>query len=173
MENGQVHEGEVMPVAPQAAAPLPSPLAMASNDGPAGVDAPVAAPAVEPASSTLPKKAKRGRPPTALNVRVNLIVDFVKGMQGEAYDKLKFLKAAKLTTNEKAYLVRHDTFKELYDARLFDMFMGLELPTKEDLKLMHIVGLRTGLAKQPLFAAKKVHVEANADSGVQIQVQRD
>lgn len=144
-------------------------------DVPADAVTPGISPApVEPVSGDLVVEPKRkaGRPPIAGSLRMNLIQDFVSGkLPAKADKRLAFIKNADLTVGEKAYLVKHPFFKDIYDARLFDMFMGIEVLTKEDLKMMQIVALRTGLAKPMQMNVKNMKMDAQ-DSKVSIQVQK-
>lgn len=142
-------------------------------EGPADAVTPASLP-VEPVSGDLVVESKRkaGRPPSSAGLRVQLIEDFVNGKVGTTSDKrLRFLKDANLTPAEKTYFLRHEKFKQLYDARIFDMFFGLEEVTKENLKLIHLVGLRIGLAKPIAMNVKNMKMDSK-DSHVSIQVQK-
>lgn len=128
--------------------PIPTPIIAVPAD--AGV--PVAHPStVEPISGQLVERKKgsgRVAAPIDKSLRMELMLQFVSGgIPTDAHKRLAFIKLCDLTPKEKAYLVKHEFFKDLYDARLFDMFMGLEPLTKEDLKLIQIIGLRVGLSK--------------------------
>ena len=131
---------------------------------------------VEPAGGNLVKR-KRGRIPTAKTYRMEILEKFITGdiPKGEL-GMVDFIRVSQLTPSEKSYLVNHACFKERYDARLFDMFIGLEpLITKEDLKLLEIVGRRLGLSKP----STQLNVQVNNNRGdkkddgaVNIKVQR-
>lgn len=151
------------------------------NGNPAPVAANAVTPSViptlvEPVSGQLIEKPpKRGKVKPEDSVRMGLILAFTSGQLPATKDKrIQFIRKCDLTVNEKAYLVRHPYFKELYDARLFDMMTGIEEPTKEDLKIMHLVALRTGLAKpQAQVSINSKHTKVDSkDSQVSIQVQK-
>lgn len=104
---------------------------------------------------------------------MELMLDFVSGrIPADKEKRMLFIKRSELTTAEKAYLVKHECFKDLYDARLFDMFMGLEDPTKEALKLMNIVALRVGLAKPMQMNVKNLQMNNNSKGATTIKVEK-
>ena len=140
-------------------------------DGPAGAVTPEPLASVEPASGDLVvQKKKAGRPPAALTYRVSIIEEFVSGkVPADRLKQLAFLKGANLTPAEKAHFLRHEKFKQLYDARIFDMFMGLEEPTKENLKLIHLVGLRIGLAKPIAMNVKNMKMDSKGPVSIEVE----
>lgn len=81
-------------------------------------------------------------------VRMGVIEAIVNGGVVSDYD---------LTVKEKAYLVRHEWFRDRYDARLFDAFVNGEEMEKGELKIMDLVGQRVG-AKKP---GTQVNVQVN------------
>lgn len=90
---------------------------------------------------------------------MELITQFIEGsMPHGELGRLNFIRVCQLTPREKSYLVNHACFKELYDAQLFDFFLDpTQLPSKEQLKLLEIVGRRVGLNKP----ATQVNVQVN------------
>lgn len=105
---------------------------------------------VEPVSGHLVKQKKKcGPKPIATTMRMELISQFINGdMPHGELGRLDFIRVCQLTPKEKSYLVNHVCFKELYDARIFDFFLDpTQLPSKEELKLLEIVGRRVGLSK--------------------------
>ena len=62
-----------------------------------------------------------------------------------------------LTRREKAHIVRHEAFKEAYDARLFDIFHGIEEPDTTALRIMDLIAKRIGLLKP----STQVNVQVN------------
>ena len=104
-------------------------------------------------------RRKPGPKPMVESHRMKEVLIFIEGrMPCGELGRLNFVRASQFTAREKSYLVNHASFKELYDARLFDFFIGLEMPTKEDLKLLDIVGRRVGLSKPP---SPQVNVQVN------------
>jgi hypothetical protein len=163
MENSAANASEESPLA--AVVVLPA-------DGPTDAETPGISPApVEPVSGDLVVEPKRrGRPPASAGLRVQLIEDFVSGKISWSSDKrLRFLKDANLTPAEKAHFLRHEKFKQLYDARIFDMFVGLEEPTKENLKLIHLVGLRIGLAKPISMNVKNMQMASKGPVSIEVE----
>ena len=136
--------------------PVPGPV----NAVP-GARVPTVIPAVvEPASAPLVRKGKkRGPKPIETTLRMELINQFINGsMPKGEIGRLDFIRVCQLTPREKSYLVNHACFKELYDARVFDFFLDpTQLPSKEELKLLEIVGRRVGLSKP----ATQVNVQVN------------
>ena len=140
----------------------------------AGVETPTAFPSVvEPVSGSIVEHKKRTGPVrVAETMRMEVLMQFISGeLPTEKYKKLAFLKAANLTINEKAYLVKHPYFKDIYDARLFDMFMGLEELTKEDTKLMGLVASRVGFTKGAQINVGKMNM-LHQDGPVSIRVKK-
>jgi hypothetical protein len=94
---------------------------------------------------------------------MELITQFIEGsMPHGELGRLNFIRVCQLTPREKSYLVNHACFRELYDAQLFDFFLDpTQMPTKEQLKLLEIVGRRVGLNKP----ATQVNVQVNNNRG--------
>lgn len=137
---------------------------------PADVEVPNASPAavipaavpkatVEPVSGHLVKKRIR---PGPIPMRLDLVKRFIDGVTTDSdQERVEFLLQAKLTPKEKSYIVNHPAFKALYDAKLFDLFMGnkgLSEVSREDIKLLEIIGRRVGASKMP---ATQVNVQVN------------
>lgn len=119
-------------------------------------------PVVEPTVSGHLVKAKKktGPKPIATQYRMEMINKFITGdFEGGEINRLKFLRVTQFTPQEKSYLLKHVCFQELYDARIFDMFLDpTQMPTKEELKLLEIIGRRLGLNKAP---SSQVNVQVN------------
>ena len=94
-------------------------------------------------------RRKPGPKPMVEQHRMKLVLQFIDGdIPGGELGRLRFLQLTQFTPREKSYLMNHACMRELYDAKLFDMTMGLDaLFTKEDLKLVEILGKRLGLSK--------------------------
>lgn len=149
--------------------PSPQPI----PDVPAGESVPSVIPSeVEPVSGQLveeeagedeeqPFRRKPGPKPLVESHRMKEVLQFIEGrIPGGELGRLRFLRLTQFTAREKSYLVNHPCFKELYDAMIFDFFMHLEEPTREQLKLLEIVGKRVGLSKP----ATQVNVQVNNNS---------
>ena len=116
----------------------------------------------------------RGRPPEKDNLRMELILAFISGQLPASRDpRIKFVKAAGFTVREKAFLLRHEYFKDFFDSKLFDMAMGLEDYSKDEIKLLSIIAGRLGLTRSPISVnAKNVKMD-NKDGGqVSIRVEQ-
>lgn len=123
----------------------------------------------------VPVARKAGRPPgPTANLRMELILAFVSGqLPANKEKRLRFVKDAGFTVAEKAYLLRHQYFKDFYDSRLFDMAMGIEDLTKDDIKLMSLLAGRLGLSKSPVtVTAKNVKMDNNDGGQVSIEVEK-
>lgn len=93
-------------------------------------------------------RRKPGPKPMVEQHRMKLVLQFIDGdIPGGELGRLRFLQLTQFTPREKSFLVNHSCFKELYDAMIFDFSMRLEEPTKEQLKLLEILGKRLGLSK--------------------------
>ena len=126
---------------------------------PAGNSVPLAPSSDEPASGHLVEdeaadafdvspRRKPGPKPMVEQHRMKLVLQFIDGnIAGGELGRLRFLQLTQFTPREKSFLVNHSCFKELYDAMIFDFAMRLEEPTKEQLKLLEILGKRLGLSK--------------------------
>ena len=103
-------------------------------------------------------RRKPGPKPLVEQHRMKLVLQFIDGdIPGGELGRLRFLQLTQFTPREKSFLVNHSCFKELYDAMIFDFSMRLEEPTKEQLKLLEILGKRLGLSKP----ATQVNVQVN------------
>lgn len=102
---------------------------------------------------------KRGPKPIATQYRMEMLNKFITGdFEGGEINRLKFIRVTQFTPQEKSYLINHSCFKELYDAKLFDWLLDpTQLPTKEELKMIEILGRRLGLNKP----ATQVNVQVN------------
>lgn len=102
---------------------------------------------------------KRGPKPIATQYRMEMLNKFIAGdFEGGEINRLKFIRVTQFTPQEKSYLINHACFKELYDAKLFDWLLDpTQLPTKEELKMIEILGRRLGLNKP----ATQVNVQVN------------
>lgn len=149
-----------------------------SSDVPADAVVPSVNPSeVEPVSGQLVKQyKKRGPKPVETSLRMELLTKLIKGdIPCGELGRVDFIRVCQLTPREKSYLVNHASFKELYDAKLFDLFLGVEiLPSKEELKLLEIVARRVGLSKP----TTQLNVQVNnngaskRDDPVEIRVKR-
>ena len=141
-------------------------------DVPASDSVPLAPSSDEPASGHLVEqdddedlggyngtgRRKPGPKPMVEQHRMKLVLQFIDGdIPGGELGRLRFLQLTQFTPREKSFLVNHSCFKELYDAMIFDFSMRLEEPTKEQLKLLEILGKRLGLSKP----ATQVNVQVN------------
>jgi len=116
--------------------------------GPADAVVPAAIPsAVEPVSGKILKVRKKPGPkPLSDSVRLNLLSAFVEGkLPAEADKRLKFIISCNLTPREKSYLLSHPSFRDLYDAKLFDLFIGIQQPSRDEAKIMSAIADRLGL----------------------------
>lgn len=106
-------------------------------------------------------RRKPGPKPMVEQHRMKLVLQFIDGdIPGGELGRLRFLQLTQFTPREKSFLVNHSCFKELYDAMIFDFSMRLEEPTKEQLKLLEILGKRLGLSKP----STQVNVQVNNNS---------
>ena len=149
--NGACSESTHISVPANASVPSASPEAVIPAAHPKAL--------VEPVSGQIVKKRIR---PGPIPMRLGLIKRFIDGIATDSdAERAEFLVQARLTPKEKAYLVNHSAFKALYDAKLFDLFtgsLGLNSITREDIKLLEIIGRRVGATKVP---GTQVNVQVN------------